>query len=56
VQVAEVAHDGRAGAEHEVVRVGEDALRAGGGDVIGQDALDRPLRPDRHERGVSKWP
>ena len=40
-----------AGAEHQVIGVGEDDLRPGGGDVVGQDALDRPLRADGHERG-----
>ena len=42
-------------AEHEVVGVGEDHLRARGRKVAGEDALDRPRRPDRHEgRGLDR--
>ena len=60
VQVAQLGDDLLAGAEHQVIGVGEDDLRAGGGDVIGEDAFDGALGADGHERGgvevaVAAW-
>ncbi len=51
VQVAELGDDVLAGAEHEVIGVGEDDLRAGGGDMIRKNAFDGALRADGHEGG-----
>ena len=41
----------RAGAVREVVRVAEHDLRPAGLQVPGGEALDRPIRPHRHEHG-----
>ncbi len=40
-----------AGAEHEVIGVGQDDLRPGGGDHFREQALDGALRADGHEGG-----
>ena len=51
VQPAELGDQVGAGAEVQVVGVGEDDLRAEGAQLGRIDALDRRLRPNRHERG-----
>ena len=49
MQPAELAHDVMTGAEEEVIRIGEDDLGAGRPQIIGAEALHRPLRRHRHE-------
>ena len=51
MQIAKLCDDVFAGAEHEVISVCENNLRASGGDVIGEDAFDGPLSADGHEGG-----
>ncbi len=51
VQAAELLDELVARPEAQVVRVGEDDRRAELPDSIRVEALDRRLRPDRHERG-----
>jgi hypothetical protein len=55
VQAALFADPFRAGAQHQVIGVAEDDLRAGGGDRIRQHRLHRGGRADRHEgRGLDR--
>ena len=50
MESAEVLHDVLARPEVEVVRVAEDHVRAERANLRGKERLDRPLRPDGHER------
>ena len=50
VQPAEGGDRVRPRAEQQMIRVGEDHLRAGFAQAAGVDALHRGLRADRHER------
>ena len=50
VQPAELLDHVLAGAEMQVVGVAEDDLRADHAQLARVEALDRSLRPDRHER------
>ena len=56
VQVAEVAHDLLARAEHQVIGVAEDDLRAGGGEIVGRTPLTVPCVPTGMNAGVSNAP
>ena len=51
VQPAEPLDALVAGAQVQVVRVGEDDRGAGRGDLVGVERLDRGVRADRHELG-----
>ena len=51
VQPAELGDHVVAGPEVQVVGVAEDDLRADRAQLVRVEALDRPLRADRHERG-----
>jgi hypothetical protein len=51
VDPAEFFEDLGPGAEHQVVGVGEEHLRARGAEGLGRLALHRRLRSDRHEDG-----
>ncbi len=50
VQPAVIADHLQAGAQIQMEGVAQDDLRTQGTDLLGQDALDRPIGPDRHER------
>ena len=51
MQPAELGDHVVARAEVQVVGVAEDDLRADRAQLVRVEALDRSLRPDRHERG-----
>ena len=50
VQAAERRDDLLAGPQRQMIRVGQNHLRAGLAQPAGVDAFDRALRADRHER------
>ncbi len=51
MQVAELGDDLFAGAEGEVIGVGQDHLGAGAAQAVGVDALDGALSAHGHKRG-----